>query len=241
VQIRPFQIIPVIDLMHGQIVHAKLGQRNEYKPINSHLSESSEAFDVVSSLLKLYPFQTLYIADIDAILGTGNNDDIIQKLIICFSNLTIWLDAGNHHVNCKVLPVLGSESIINLQRLDQYKNPYILSLDYNAQGAMGLNELHETSTYWTDEIICRSLNMVGSSQGADYLRLGQLIKLNEKKKIPSKIYAAGGVRDIKDIQLLAAMGLSGVLLASSLHNGTIKQEDLLNFYDEKKPEHSSGS
>jgi len=234
VQIQPFQIIPVIDLMRGQVVHAKLGQRNDYKPINSKLCESCEAIDIVTALLELYPFSTLYIADIDAILGAGDNDRLIENINFNFPNLKIWLDAGNHQSICKVMPVLGSESIVNLQSYLNFEKHHVLSLDYDKQGAIGLIDIHESTKYWSDEVICMTLNAVGSTKGADYARLGYLIKLNRDKKPPSKLYAAGGVKDIKDVQMLAAMNLSGVLLASSLHNESITNEDIIKFYGQEK-------
>jgi phosphoribosylformimino-5-aminoimidazole carboxamide ribotide isomerase len=216
--------------MRGQVVHAKLGQRNNYKPINSKLCESCEAIDIVTALLELYPFSTLYIADIDAISGVGDNDHLIEDISLNFPDLKIWLDAGKYQSNCKVMPVLGSESIVNLQSYLNFKKNHVLSLDYNTQGAIGLIDIHELTKYWSDEIICMTLNAVGSTQGVDYARLDYLIKLNSDKKPPSRLYAAGGVRDIKDIEMLATMNLSGVLLASSLHNKSITHKEIINFY-----------
>jgi phosphoribosylformimino-5-aminoimidazole carboxamide ribotide isomerase len=232
VQIQPFQIIPVIDLMRGQVVHAKLGQRNEYKPISSKLCESCEAIDIVSALLKLYPFSTLYIADIDAILDDGNNDNLIEKINFNFPDLKIWLDAGNHQSNYKTMPVIGTESILNLQSYLNCKFPHVLSLDYNTQGAIGLIEVHKTTKHWPDEIICMTLNAVGSTQGTDNARIAQIKKLNSAKKSPSKIYAAGGIRDINDVRKLSSMGISGVLLASALHNGYITADIIKKFYNQ---------
>ena len=62
-------IIPVIDLMGGQAVHAKLGRRDEYRPLQSRLCRTSRPLDVAEALLALYPFRTLYLADLDAIRG----------------------------------------------------------------------------------------------------------------------------------------------------------------------------
>ena len=228
-QTQSFQIIPVIDLMRGQVVHAKFGQRQRYAPINSRLCDSSEALDIVAALLKLYPFRTLYIADIDAILGIGNHDALITKIINAFPKLTIWLDSGKRLSGCKALPVLGSESFLNLETYLENKKPHVLSLDFNAQGAMGISELHNEATHWPEEVICMALNAVGSSQGVDVARLEQIMTLNKA----SKIYAAGGVRNINDLQALVAMNLSGqisgVLVASALHNGQMTGEDIAKF------------
>ena len=229
-QTQSFQLIPVIDLMRGQVVHAKRGQRSQYQPIQSLLCGSSNALEIVAALLKLYPFWTLYIADIDAILGVGNHDALIAEICQHFPKLTIWLDTGKHIFSAKARPVLGSESFSTLKSYLKNKSAHVLSLDFNAQGALGIGELHDLNRYWPEEVICMTLNAVGNEQGVDTSRLQQMIALNNAKKNPSKIYAAGGVRNIKDLQSLASMRLAGALLASALHSGQITREDIAQFY-----------
>jgi phosphoribosylformimino-5-aminoimidazole carboxamide ribotide isomerase len=212
--------------MHGQVVHAKHGLRERYQPIKSQLCDSNDALNVVAALLKLYPFQTIYIADIDAILGTGNHDDLIEKINLNFPNVQIWLDAGNNRTNAKAIPVLGSESFLTLENYLNQQKPHVLSLDFNANGAIGITALHKSTEHWPDKVICMTLNAVGGAQGADIARLEQIITLNKS----SKLYAAGGVRNIEDIQTLASLGLSGALTASALHKGKITQTDITKFY-----------
>jgi phosphoribosylformimino-5-aminoimidazole carboxamide ribotide isomerase len=77
-----------------------------------------------------------------------------------------------------------------------------------------------------------TLNAVGSTQGTDNARIAQIKKLNSAKKSPSKIYAAGGIRDINDVRKLSSMGISGVLLASALHNGYITADIIKKFYNQ---------
>ncbi len=216
--------------MRGQVVHAKFGQRDRYQPIESRLCDSNNGLDVVAALLKLYPFRTLYIADIDAILGTGSHDALIEKITRNFPNVAIWLDCGNHKANTKTKPVMGSESIASLKSYLENKSPHVLSLDFNAHGAIGIAELHDSSHYWPDEVICMTLYAIGSAQGADILQLQQLVTLNKSRENLSKIYAAGGVRNIEDLQALASMGFSGALVASALHNGKITYEDIAKYY-----------
>ena len=232
------QIIPVIDLMQGQVVHAKFGLRSQYQPIQSRLCDSSAPLAVVASLLKLYPFQTLYIADLDAIMGMGDHHEIIEKITKAYPQLMVWLDSGIRQVNARALyqskqtrPVIGSENIANLQdyRAISYacESQHILSLDYSATSRLGIQDLHETPRYWPDDVICMSLNAVGSGQGVDVARLNTLIHLNKLRKNPSRIYAAGGVKDASDIASLADLGISGVLVASALHNQHISAQDLM--------------
>ena len=65
------QVIPVIDLMGGEVVRARMGDRASYRPIESPLSPTSDPVDVVRGLLAAYPFPTLYVADLDAIRARG--------------------------------------------------------------------------------------------------------------------------------------------------------------------------
>ncbi len=231
------QIIPVIDLKNGVVVHAKLGHRSHYVPIQSQLTTSSQPLTIVAALLELYPFQTLYIADLDAICGTGNHTDAIEEISQAHPQLTIWLDCGisqmNHralHIGGNIRPVIGSENIQNLldYRAISYacQSKHVLSLDYSATSAMGIAELHESARFWPDDTICMTLNAVGSGQGVDGERLNRLIKMNGARKSPSRIYAAGGVRGSDDLMLLKTMGVSGALIATALHSKQLSTADI---------------
>ena len=231
------QIIPVIDLLNNVVVHAKRGQRQHYQPIQSQLTASSAPLDIANALLELYPFQTLYIADLDAICGTGNNDSAIEAISQAHPALTIWLDCGIGQMNARALyiggnirPVLGSENILNLQdyRAISYacQSKHVLSLDYSTSSAMGIAELHKSAIFWPDDTICMTLNAVGSKQGVDIDRLNTLIKMNSARKSPSRLYAAGGVRILVDLQILAAMGVTGALVATALHNKQLSADDI---------------
>ena len=48
-----FEIIPVIDLMGGVVVHARSGERDSYRPLTSPLAASAEPAEVVRGLLTL--------------------------------------------------------------------------------------------------------------------------------------------------------------------------------------------
>ena len=234
------QIIPVIDLMQNQVVHAKFGQRSHYQPIQSKICDSSEPLAITAALLALYPFRTLYIADLDAILGLSDHTNAIEKICLTYPHLTIWLDSGIGQMNARALykspqirSVIGSESIASLQdyRAISYAihSNHILSLDYSATSAMGIAELHDQSRFWPDNTICMTLNAVGSAHGVDVTRLKHLIALNKARKNASRIYAAGGIRNVEDLATLASMQVSGALLATALHNGNISTADLLRF------------
>ena len=61
------ELIPALDILDNQIVHARLGLRKSYRPILSRLSDTSDPIDIIDGLLSLHPFKTFYIADINSI------------------------------------------------------------------------------------------------------------------------------------------------------------------------------
>ncbi|MBC7787585.1 MAG: hypothetical protein H7Z18_09175 [Methylophilaceae bacterium] len=231
------QIIPVIDLMGGQVVHAKHGLREQYQPIKSQLTPLSEPLAIVEALLKLYPFDTLYIADIDAILSIGSHIEVIESISENYPQLNLWLDSGIQQANARALymgkqikAIVGSENIESLQdyRAISYacNSQHILSIDFNHAGEMGIPELHKTAHFWPDEVICMTLSKVGSGQGFDIERLKQLQSMNSLRKKPSVMFAAGGLRDVNDVKNLAELNIKGMLVATALHQKKITSNDI---------------
>lgn len=229
-------IIPVIDLMNGQVVHAKQGLRDHYLPIQSKLSSSTEPDAVLSCFLELYPFKVIYIADLDVIQGKGTNQQIILDLAFQNQQCEFWIDTGLNSIiekepdnkpnNTKF--VLGSENKLPENKFNQLlsdKPELILSLDF-VEGKLKENDyLLENATNWPNQIITMMLSRVGSDKGIDMQCLNTVLKLAKGKKV----YAAGGVRNKQDLKQLESVGVKGVLLATALHNGTITKDDLEGF------------
>lgn len=227
------QIIPVIDLLKGMVVHAKKGDRNNYQPIQSALCHSSEPIDVVNALLELYPFERIYIADLDAITGLGNHISTIKYIQTQHPTLEIWLDAGIRNAcnllawhDLKLSHVIGSENIASTRDLSEISNNlkrnFILSLDSNQSGFLGCADLETNTDLWPENVILMSLAQVGANLGVN-------LELLEKFKEFSKkfnLYAAGGVRNIKDVSTLKPLGIYGALIASALHSKQISADEI---------------
>ena len=74
------KIIPVIDILSGQAVSAYRGERDSYQPLQSMLCQGSEPAAVLRGFLDFYPFTAVYLADLDALLGRGDNNSVINRL-----------------------------------------------------------------------------------------------------------------------------------------------------------------
>ncbi|MFZ2725825.1 MAG: HisA/HisF-related TIM barrel protein [Methylococcaceae bacterium] len=220
-------IIPVIDLKNGQVVHAQQGNRQHYQPINSPLCQSANIHEVLKAFLSVYEFTNFYIADLNAITGQGNHDELITQLVEHYPQFNFWVDKGyqhySHHAS-NYYPVLGSECYqdSDIDVIKAFNKRFILSLDYNASGQLGSQRLFNDSSLWSETVIIMSLYRVGSFQGADIEKLSAFCKHYPEKKF----VAAGGIRDSNDLAQLKAIGINQALIASALHSKAIQREQI---------------
>ncbi|HEV3440051.1 MAG TPA: HisA/HisF-related TIM barrel protein [Gemmata sp.] len=61
------RLIPVLDVMNGQVVRAVGGRRHGYRPLTSKLVQSTDPETVAMSLLDATGARELYVADLDAL------------------------------------------------------------------------------------------------------------------------------------------------------------------------------
>lgn len=225
-------IVPVIDLMAGEVVHARAGERERYAPLRSALAATARPADVVAGLLALHPFSRLYVADLDAIRGTGEHRRTIRELAATFPALELWVDAGFRRA-CEARSfldaglgqlVLGSESQDGAALLTALAGEprLVLSLDYRGDEALGPPAVFAAAEAWPRRLVVMTLKAVGSGSGPDYLKLGEVLTRAGERQV----YAAGGVRGAEDLERLAALGCAGVLVASALHDGRLGRDAL---------------
>jgi phosphoribosylformimino-5-aminoimidazole carboxamide ribotide isomerase len=226
------EIIPVIDLKGAAVVRARLGRRDEYLPIQTTLSSTSDPVDVARGLLSVHPFRTLYVADLDAIEGRGDNHASLARLKSAFPDLAFWVDNGILDLGAARMwlasrlghLVLGSETQVNdaLVRKMTHEERVVLSLDFRGDAFQGPPELLADPCAWPQRIIAMTLARVGSGAGPDMERLAALRLAAPDRRF----YAAGGVRDIADIERLTQADIAGALVASALHDGRLTAGDI---------------
>lgn len=221
-----FQIIPVIDIMDGLAVHARRGMRDQYRPVQSVLCKDSVPENLVQGMLKLHPFPFVYVADLNAIQGKGAQDQVVSVLA---KHTPLWLDRGistaDDAQQCgNTTLVIGTENLPDLASWLRIKESVaddrlVLSLDFDPAGGLrGPPDLWSDPDLWPSRVIVMTLDRVGSGGGPDLGRLEQA----QGRSAKARIFAAGGVRNMDDLAALKRAGLSGALVATALHDGTIK-------------------
>jgi phosphoribosylformimino-5-aminoimidazole carboxamide ribotide isomerase len=240
------RLIPVIDLLDGQVVHAIKGERKHYRPVQSILCDASDPISIARAFRDRLGLNEIYIADLSALLSSGQNNhrEIIATLAEK-EGINILLDAGTSNAEEALAwlklgvrkVIVGSETLrteASLEEMPTSLDPdrLIFSLDFRAGKIMSqctaltlmpplevLALLH--SSAWK-EVILLDLRRVGSGEGAD-----RSIAAKVRSNLPDlKLLIGGGIANSEELFELESMGISGVLAATALHQGIITAEHI---------------
>lgn len=225
-------IVPVIDLSQGLAVLAFRGQRNEYRPIQSPLCDRGEVLPLVQRLADAFPFTDLYLADLDAIRQRGNQAAIIDEIASRHPTLTLWIDAGfdapgamqTWIARAGIRPVIGTETWRH-SILPQGPD-FLLSLDRDADGLRDPAGIANRPSHFPRDLVLMDLARIGSTLGPD---LDRLRDTGAQTRPGTRLFLAGGARDLGDLLAIRDAGAAGVLLASALHRGSLGADELKIF------------
>jgi phosphoribosylformimino-5-aminoimidazole carboxamide ribotide isomerase len=175
----------------------------------------------------------LYVADLDAIQGGAAQVDVVRGLLEAHASVVLWLDAGFAApasfvrvrerlgpVAARLRPVYGSESLASAAALTQLaQDPgAILSLDSRLDRPMDPSGSWQRPQDWPRTVIVMTLDRVGAGSGPDLATFARL-----RAQAPDRAWTgAGGVRNRQDLRAAADAGAAGWLVASALHDGTLR-------------------
>jgi phosphoribosylformimino-5-aminoimidazole carboxamide ribotide isomerase len=236
------KVIPVVDVLNGVVVHAVRGERGRYHPLRSVLCGSADPVEVALTFESL-GFDSLYLADLDAILGKSTNFALYQR-IKTKTKLDFMVDAGTSEVAKaeRLLKsgvpkiVIGTETLHSLDFVNRAvksfgENHVIVSIDLKKGKVMSASEgigsmnavrLAETlEQLGVSQIILLDLDRVGTEQGANVTVLKTVLK-----KTKAKVLVGGGIRGLQELEKLKTLGVSGALVATALHNGKLSVGEL---------------
>jgi phosphoribosylformimino-5-aminoimidazole carboxamide ribotide isomerase len=238
------RIIPVLDVMHGQAVRAIGGRRQEYQPLQSPLAGSAKPQDVALAFRRHFDLNELYIADLDAIAGKPPAIGLLTDLKN--EGFSLLVDAGVRNVETASLlltaglhgVVAGLETLESpaaLGALIQRAGPQqlVLSLDLNDGKPLSMFEPWQHADAWTIAVEAKELG-VARFLVLDLARVGygrgtgtETLCRQMRQAWPDvDLLAGGGVRNRKDLERLEQCGVDGVLVASALHDGGLRLEDV---------------
>jgi phosphoribosylformimino-5-aminoimidazole carboxamide ribotide isomerase len=232
-------ILPVLDLMGGQVVRGIAGRRQEYRP----LAPQSDPLVVANAFRDQFGLTTLYLADLDAIAGRPPALRLYQQLMD--TGLSLWVDAGlkrssdaENLVRRGVSRVIaGLETLGGPRDLDELIRTWtpqaiVFSLDLKAGAPLA-------STAWetcdplaiaeravaagATSVLLLDLTRVGVGQG---IGTEPMCRACRARWPALELIAGGGVRGPADLERLATIGVDHVLVASALHDGSLTRADV---------------
>lgn len=244
------RVIPVIDLLAGQVVRGIAGERDLYRPIVSRLAGGSNPAVIARAFVEKFGFDTAYVADLDAIQYPGDDKPYFLEAYeqIARAGLSrLWLDAGigtptaARHVRSAIETrgldvhfVVGLESLAPDRELvsivaELGRERTIFSLDLKA----GVPITQVPRWYAADPVeIAYSVLACGISRLivldlADVGMQGGTGTLALCRRLRAELgsgfelVGGGGVRGLSDLTSLAHAGCDGALVASALHDGRL--------------------
>ena len=237
-------VLGVLDLLNCRAVHARAGARDQYEPVRAVAGvsiEDGDALAIASAYRDNLALTELYAADLDAIMGRRPQDRLVAALA---ASGPLWLDAGVSSVDgARHALTLGvARVIIGLETLESWEalqaicsgvdgDRVAFSLDMRdgallRRGADGSNDPPDYAARAVDagvqSIIVIDLARVGTRAGLDMDMLARV-----RASAPDvTLLAGGGVRGFDDLTRLAAAGCDGVLVATALHDGRLRADDV---------------
>lgn len=242
---REMQMIPVIDIRNGITVRAVAGERTRYRPLESRLTTSTEPAEVLKALQNEPGCGVCYVADLDGIEGRNINRCALAEM--ARTGVRILLDAGIESVeeaeqllglgiarivvSSESLPeisclpgflqVCGSPSVIFSMDL---KHGQLMSRDPSIADLSPLELVSEVVRHGIAQIVVLDLAAVGTGTGIPTLELCSEIR----QRWPElTVISGGGVTSRSCLESARQAGLDGLLIASALHDGRLKADDLV--------------
>jgi phosphoribosylformimino-5-aminoimidazole carboxamide ribotide isomerase len=245
------RVVPVLDVRDGEAVHAVAGQRAHYAPLRSGLATgTADPTRVARAFRDRLALETVYLADLDAIGGTGTNDPVVRNLVSL--GLAVWLDAGARDAPdaARAAALRVDSVVLALETLD---GPEALGRCVAAVGPAAVWSLdlrdgrplvapgadwgtHDPLTL-ADRAVARGvrraivldLARVGTGTGVA-ATAGLVARLRARH--PAVAWAVGGgVAGEADLEALARAGAVAALVGSALHDGRLGASALARWGD----------
>ncbi|ADL58645.1 HisA/HisF family protein [Methanothermobacter sp. KEPCO-1] len=223
------EVIPVIDLRGGIAVAGKSGERENYRPLETVFSSAPDPVNIALSL-RAAGARSIYIADLDAIEGTGSNLDSVGRVNHV---LPVTLDAGvkNRETFRFMLQfasrvVAATETLESTEELEYILKTYppertVVSVDvkdmklHSENIDLELEEFRDLLLGYESDVILLDLGAVGTSSGFNR----DLLELF--RPIIRRVIPGGGVLP-NEIPEFEAMGVRKVLVGRALHEGMVR-------------------
>ncbi|WP_076343028.1 HisA/HisF-related TIM barrel protein [Paludisphaera borealis] len=242
-----FQVVPVLDVLRGEAVHAVGGQRARYQPLRSILHPTSDPLELARAYRDTLGLSSLYLADLDAITGGAPNASRYRSLTGL--GLDLWVDSGlRDERDLPPLLDLDPDRVSVVAGLESLRGPETLAAVLDRIGPDRLvvsldlwagRPITASPEAWNGDdaealaarfvalgvrrLLLLDLTRVGKGNGPGVDRLLAAIRAASPH---IDVALGGGITAIEGVERYRSQGAAAVLIGSALHDGRIGRDQL---------------
>lgn len=242
-----FRVLPVIDVLRGEAVHAIRGDRARYQPLRSILHPGQDPLELARACQDALGISSLYLADLDAITR-GEPNRALHRAIVDL-NLDLWIDAGLRDES-DLAPLLDLQGASIIAGLESLRGPSALAAMLDRAGPERLvvsldlwngQPIKASPDAWPEadaaaiarqiidlgvrRVLLLDLTRVGAGEGPGASAETLMTALRETG-VGVEISIGGGVVDPMELKRLRRQGADAVLIGSAIHDGRIGRDDM---------------
>jgi phosphoribosylformimino-5-aminoimidazole carboxamide ribotide isomerase len=230
-------VIPAIDLMDGRCVQLVGGDPRTMEAMSGSPVEIAKKWEAMGA-------SRLHVIDLDAALGRGDNESAVREIIEA-TDASVQVgggvrteekaerlfDAGASEVIVGTRAIMDPEWLEGLSHL--YPEKIIVAVDARGDeisvkgwtGGSGMNlysyvkRIEALPIYG---LLYTNIDVEGQLKGMDLEPVNRLAGMTGKR-----LFVAGGITTVEDIERLADAGAYGAVLGMSIYKGTIDLREAL--------------
>lgn len=226
------RVIPAIDIMGGSVVRLVKGDPANKVVYGSDPAETARKWEALGA-------DMLHVVDLDAALGTGNNDEAISKITAAVkipvqrAGGIRSYDSAKEALEKSARIVIGTmaysdkESVRKLAK--KYPGRIVVSIDQvdgnvmvkgwkESSGVKVSDALAQFLEMGIEEFLLTSVERDGTLQGPDMATLAAAVASK------ARIIASGGISSVEDTIRVKSIGCSAVILGKAMYDGKVSIE-----------------
>jgi phosphoribosylformimino-5-aminoimidazole carboxamide ribotide isomerase len=230
-------VIPAIDLRGGRCVRLRRGDPSQQTTYDAEPVDIARVFEQRGA-------ETIHVVDLDAALGTGDNQDTITDICDAVM-IPVQVGGGLRSVvNLMQAQIAGASRVVLgtaavedpdfvRSAVNRYRQRVVVAVD--VQGDRVMVDGWKRDAGALQEVIpamerANAPRFLVTSIGADGMMEGPDLDLYDRlRQVTMRpVQASGGVRNSEDLEALAALGVEAAIVGRALLEGTLPLEEALS-------------